>query len=179
MASMRGQPDPLARAAYLSLRGSFVPSKVRTIFVLESPPASGKYFYNPAGSVKEPLFRAMMKDVLGIEPGSKEEGLKEFAARGYLLVDATYTPVNRTKGKARDTIILGALPTLVEELKKYAAVETRLVLVKANVCTLLEPKLKKAGFNILNNGVKIPFPNRFHIRAFRDTIRSVLGTRHI
>jgi hypothetical protein len=29
--------------------------------------------------------------------------------------------------------------------------------VKANVCDL-EPKLKTVGFNILNGGVRIPFP---------------------
>jgi hypothetical protein len=35
----------------------------------------------------------MMKDVLEISPASKEEGLREFAGRGFFLIDATYTPI--------------------------------------------------------------------------------------
>ena len=46
----------------------------KIVFVLESPPKSGLYFYKP-GAVSEPLFSAMMKDVLEIKPQTKEEGL--------------------------------------------------------------------------------------------------------
>jgi hypothetical protein len=55
---------------------------------------SGKYFYDPEGLTTEPLFSAMMKEVLELSPQTKHEGLSEFAARDYPLLDATYTPVN-------------------------------------------------------------------------------------
>jgi hypothetical protein len=54
-------------------------------------PKSGLYFYKPEGLLSEPLFSAMMKDVLEIKPRTKDEGLREFAARGFLLIDATYS----------------------------------------------------------------------------------------
>lgn len=79
MPQTAAQPAPLVKADYLNFRNRFIPLNTKIIFVLESPPASGKYFYNPDGKTSEPLFRAMMKDVLGITPSSKEEGLKEFA----------------------------------------------------------------------------------------------------
>ena len=37
-----------------------------------------------ASLLTEPLFKAIIKDVLEIAPNAKEEGLAEFAARGYL-----------------------------------------------------------------------------------------------
>jgi hypothetical protein len=77
------------------VRAPYVPEHPRVIFVFESPPASGNYFYKPERTGYEPLFDAMMKDVLRIEPPqNKHEGLRAFADRGFLLLDATYTPVN-------------------------------------------------------------------------------------
>src|SRR5438128_4218909 len=50
--------------------------------------ASGKYFYDPTGSPKEPLFAAIMLQ-LGQSPITKEAGLRELQQRGWVLVDAT------------------------------------------------------------------------------------------
>jgi hypothetical protein len=79
---------------YADLRGRYTPEHPKIIFVLESPPVSGKYFYDPDGFTTEPLFSGMMKDVLELSPKTKHEGLIGFTAHDYLLLDATYTPVN-------------------------------------------------------------------------------------
>ena len=162
---------------YLALRGRFAPKEAKIIYVLESPPASGKYFYDPSGSTKEPLFTAIMNDVLGIKPPTKEKGLQQFAGRGFFLIDSTYTPVNRLKDKARDAVICGDFTGLVEDLKRYAQSHTGIVLVKANVCRLLGPRLTAAGFNVLNAGEVIPFPSNGQQGKFRAAIRRVLGPR--
>ena len=80
------------RNEYLAFRRKFEPENIRLVIVAESPPASGKYFYNPAGAVSEPLFAAFMLQ-LGFTPTTKEMGLREFQRRGWILVDATYEPV--------------------------------------------------------------------------------------
>ncbi len=91
----------LTRAEYHRYRDRYLPENRKTVFVLESPPVSGKYFYDPDGVVTEPLFRAMMKDVLDTDPKTKEEGLGEFAARGFLLepklAACGFTVLNRGK----------------------------------------------------------------------------------
>jgi len=46
---------------YLRFRNKYHPTNIKTVFILESPPASGKYFYDESGNVSEPLFKAMMK----------------------------------------------------------------------------------------------------------------------
>jgi hypothetical protein len=101
----------MTNGEYLRFRNRYIPPIRNIVFVLESPPISGRYFYNRDGALSEPLFRAMMKDVLEVAPASKEEGLQEFASRGFFLIDATYTPVNHCKGKERNAIISPGLPT--------------------------------------------------------------------
>jgi hypothetical protein len=47
---------------YLAMRKQYQPAPVKLIIVAESPPASGKYFYDPSGScTAELLFREMMR----------------------------------------------------------------------------------------------------------------------
>jgi hypothetical protein len=167
----------LTRAEYLRLRAPYLPEDPKIIFVLESPPKSGLYFYNPKGRVSEPLFGAMMKDIIGIKPRSKDEGLREFANRGFLLIDATYTPVNQDhlSLQERNKRILGDLPVLIAELHGYVGPDTGIVLVKANICTLLEPILTVHSFPILNRGRTIPFPSTGQQNRFREAVRQVLG----
>ena len=104
------------RNNYLAFRRCFVPSTVRLVIVAESPPASGKYFYDSAGAVTEPLFRALTRQ-LGVDSLSKKGGLLEFQRRGWLLVDATYEPVNKLGGAARNAVIVRDYPLLVADLR--------------------------------------------------------------
>jgi hypothetical protein len=167
----------LTPSEYFALRAPYTPARPKVIFVLESPPVSGEYFYNPAGRLKESLFRAMMHDVLEIAPETKAQGLGEFAARGFLLIDATYTPVNGYReGPVRDKIVVDGFHFLVEELQKYARAETRVILVKKNVCNLLARRLKDLNrFHILNSEDIIPFPGSGQQARFREIIRHTLG----
>jgi hypothetical protein len=167
----------LTPAEYFRFRERYLPEHPKIIFVLESPPKSGKYFYNPEGLISEPLFSAMMQDVLEIKPSTKDEGLREFATRGFLLLDATYTPVNHPhlSPRERDQLVLADFPLLAEELRKRSGPDTKVVLVKANVCRLLDSKLTDAGFPVLNRGKSIPFPSTGQQKKFRETVRQVLG----
>jgi hypothetical protein len=81
------------RNEYLAKRREFEPESVTLVIVAESPPISGNYFYNPNGEVSEQLFKALMEQ-LGVKPKTKLEGLREFQNRGWVLLDATYEPVN-------------------------------------------------------------------------------------
>jgi hypothetical protein len=71
----------MRRSEYLFLRRKFEPPSVKLVIVAESPPSSGKYFYNPEGTASEPLFAALMLQ-LRFAPTSKESGLREFQKRG-------------------------------------------------------------------------------------------------
>src|SRR4051794_14809782 len=99
----------MQRSEYLSLRSRFTPSSVRLVVVAESPPVSGKYFYDPNGAVTEPLFAALMKQI-GTKPETKNEGLLAVQKQGWVLVDTTYEPVN--SNRKRDEVIRRDHPQL-------------------------------------------------------------------
>lgn len=157
--SAESNETEIRREHYLTLRSKYLPTDLKVVFILESPPASGKYFYDEEGSINEPLFSAMM-ELLGLKPSSKRDGLRHFADSGHFLVDAIYEPVNELKRATRDNAILRNFDILVADLEKLADPrEIKFILVKANVCRLLEERLLSKGFNVRNNGVIIPFPS--------------------
>ena len=152
---------------YLKMRNRYHPSNLRHIFILESPPDSGKYFYDECGKVSEFLFKAMMR-FIEFTPSNKKEGLEYFQKCGYLLVDATYRQVNNLTCSERDKIICEDFDLLLEDLSNInPEKKIPLILVKANICEILEDCLEQKGFAVLNNKTKIPFPstgnqNKFH-----------------
>jgi hypothetical protein len=168
------------RRQYLSLRRRYKPKKLKLIIIAESPPASGKYFYDPIGRITEPLFAALMRHV-PFTPKSKDEGLRRFRRTGWLLVDATYEPVNKLKTSARNAVIDRSYKLLRRDLAVLTAGKPiPLILIKKNVCRRLEPKLKKAGFEVLNDGVEISFPSNGRQPEFHNKFRVILkGSRHV
>lgn len=66
------------RDEYLSMRREFEPTseRIKLVIAAESPPASGKYLYDPGGSVNEPLFKALMGQLGITRPTTKIEGLR-------------------------------------------------------------------------------------------------------
>jgi hypothetical protein len=161
---------------YINLRNQFTPPSPKLIFVAESPPASGKYFYAPDGGTNEPLFAAMMKCVLKIKPEAKEPGLEAFKQNGFLLVDSTYEPINKGLSEIqRDGKILEGYDSLVKDLISIDSTKkTPLILIKANICKLLEPKLLDDGFHVKNNGVTIPFPVVWYLNTFCKLIQELI-----
>lgn len=159
---------------YYNLRNKYRPINLRIVFFLESPPVSGKYFYDEEGSVSEPLFSAMMK-LFNFNPQNKREGLTYFADSGYFIVDATYEPVNKLKGIKREKKILENFENLVEDLKKLGnPKQINIILVKANICRLLEIRLISMGFKVLNHGSIIPFPSTGHQKKFYTEVGKVI-----
>ncbi len=155
---------------YLSLRKKYLPEKLKLVFVLESPPASGLYFYDENGKTSEPLFAAMMK-LLNFSEKNKKEGLEFFQKEGYIIVDATYEPVNRLKGKQRNDVILRDFDALIEDLENLTpGKQVPIVLVKANICRLLEQRLEHHGFKVKNNGIVVPFPSTGQQKKFHEEI---------
>ncbi len=162
------------RNEYLDLRRPYEPESIRLVIIAESPPASGLYFYDPTGARTEPLFAALMRQ-LRLSPLMKEDGLREFRRSGWLLVDATYEPVNERTGSWKDRVIDRDYPLLRDDLAKLISDRSiPLVLIKANVCRILEPKLAKDGFNVLNGGRVIPFPSTGHQKEFHQQFGAIL-----
>ncbi|SIQ94709.1 hypothetical protein SAMN05920897_11925 [Alkalispirochaeta americana] len=161
---------------YLKLRNKYLPEILRIIFILESPPASGKYFYDETGSTTEPLYNEIMK-ALHYKPIDKKDGLEHFKNQGFFLVDSTYKPINKMKYKERESTILSDFNNLIDDLESINGIESQLILIKANICRLLEEKLKLKGFRVLNEEIVVPFPSSGQQKRFHIEISKILELR--
>jgi hypothetical protein len=165
----------MTRGEYLSLRRRYEPEKVKLIIIAESPPVSGKYFYDRIGRVTEALFAALMKQLSYI-PRSKQDGLEEFQRKGWVLVDATYEPVNNHDAslRERNEVIARDYDKLRHDLLNLSPDRSApLILIKTNVCRLLKPKLVDDGFNVLNEH-PLPFPSTGHQQEFHPQFAAIL-----
>ncbi len=159
---------------YLACRNQHGPAHLKYIIVAESPPISGEYFYKPKHSSgnDEVLFYTLMK-YIGAHYSTKHEGLLQFQEAGWFLVDATYTSVNKIDDdKERDRVILQKLPELVADLRSLPTAP--IILIKANVCKVLESRLLKQGFPVINRGKRPRFPWYHGDKALLGTLDEIL-----
>jgi|HubBroStandDraft_5_1064220.scaffolds.fasta_scaffold257690_2 hypothetical protein len=92
------------------LRKSFRPGLITTLFVGESAPASGRFFYSGDSS----LFHAMKRAF-----GNQEIFLEDFKKRGFYLDDLVLTPINKLERHERLTQRQEAVPKLAKRLVEY------------------------------------------------------------
>lgn len=161
---------------FISLRNKYLPKTLNIIFVLESPPYGHGYFYDLTGRVSEVLFRAYMK-LLGINPTTKEEGLEFLKRKGWVLVNPIYTPVNKLPDKEADTLILENYQNFKKDLDQLLSKShsVPIILVKSNILKLLEKPLINDGYNVINNGVLIPFPLHYHANSFHEKVSKMIN----
>jgi hypothetical protein len=113
-----------------------------------------------------------------MKPTTKKQGLQAFCDSGHILVDATYSPVNKRKGKARTSTILADYKHLTTDLRSLCkSKEIEIILIKANVCRLLESKLRSDSFNVKNGGVVVPFPSHGQQNNFLRQMESIYKNR--
>jgi hypothetical protein len=169
----------MTRDECLSLRDQYEPEVIRLVIIAESPPTSGLYFYNPEGCPSEPLFAALMQQ-LRLSPLTKEGGLRGLQRSGWILVDATYQPVNTLSRSSRDSVIGRDYSLLLRDLRSLIPDQlTPLILIKANICRILGPKLEADGFNVVNRGRPIYFPASGWQKKFRRQFAEVLKSAGI
>jgi predicted transcriptional regulator len=137
------------------LRDQFKPTKVRTLFVGESSPASGTHFYRANSN----LFRATREAFALAFGDSVPDGpafLHDFRDRGCWLVDLADRPVNRLPGRPRkDAVDAGVerLSALISDAKP-----NRIVAVKATIAATVQQAADRAHF--AGEIVELPFPVR-------------------
>lgn len=164
---------------YKKLRNKYTPEICRMIFVFESPPESGKYFYDDTGSINEPLFKFMMKCFCPFEPVQKENGLEEFKRLGIMLVDAYYSPLNKSSSRQRKETILKNYLKLEADLKKIIGRNhTKILIVGTGLRKLLEPGLEKK-FYVINDGENVPFPLYRWGKKFAEKIRHLFNWHNV
>jgi len=96
------------------LRASFRPIKVKVLFVGESAPAGGDFFYKGTGQVHREFQRALSPTI-----GATPSFLGAFMAAGMYLDDLVLEPVNWLSRSQRNAMHSNNVPSLAGRIKEY------------------------------------------------------------
>jgi hypothetical protein len=143
------------------LRRTFHPRKVRILFVGESPPASGRFFYQADSG----LYRAIREAFTKAFPDLRERNfLKPFRNLGCYLVDLCETPVDRLKPKPRRKAHLEGEPSLSNSIRALRP-KTIIVVVRSIARNVQRSEL---AANWSGQHIELPYPGRWirHRAAF-------------
>ena len=143
----------MTRGQREALRRSFQPSKVKLLFIGESPPASGRFFYSGDSG----LYRAMRDVFRTLDPSiSNATFLQTFRVSGCYLVDLCREPVDKLPPRLRRAACVVAEKPLARII---ARVQPRMIAtlvrsIEGNVTRALERgRWKGPIFNL-------PYPGR-------------------
>jgi hypothetical protein len=143
------------------LRRSFRPALVRLLFIGESPPASGRFFYQRDSG----LYRAMRDAFRWAVPAiGDEDFLTVFRSSGCYLVDLCPEPVDHLDSKSRRALCRAGQPSLSRTLTRLQPV------MVATLLRSIEDNVRQAALRADWRGplIHLPYPGRWsrHRTAF-------------
>jgi hypothetical protein len=136
------------------LRRSYLPESVRLLFVGESPPASGRFFYQKDSG----LYRAFRDAFRAVDPEINDENfLARFREAGCYLIDLCPDPVDHMKPRERREACRVAEPALAEAIRVHNPPAMAIFLKS------IEPYVGRAIARAEWSGKLIctPYPGRF------------------
>ena len=143
------------------LRKNFLPNQVRILFVGESPPASGRFFYQENSG----LYRAIREAFVKVFPGLRDaKFLESFRDLGCYLIDLCKNPVDRLQPKARRKARRKGEPQLSETIRKSRP-QIIIVVIHSISRNVHRSELQA---NWSGRHVELPYPGRWirHRTAF-------------
>ena len=147
------------------LRHSFHPARLRLLFIGESPPASGRFFYRGDSG----LYRAMRDAFRTIDPSIADGNfLALFQASGCYLIDLCPEPVDHLNSKSRRAACRASEVSLARTIARLHP------LMIATVVRSIEGNVAQAAFRADWHGpfIHLPYPGRWsrHRDVFVETL---------
>lgn len=149
-----------------TLRSSFQPGRLRLLFIGESPPASGRFFYQRDSG----LYRAMRDTFRLVIPAIDDRNfLATFQAAGCYLIDLCLEPVDRLDAKARRIACRDGERSLSRRILQLQP------LMIATMLRSIESNVSRAALNANWRGpcIHLPYPGRW--RKHREVFSKALA----
>lgn len=152
------------------LRRRYRPPRVRLLFVGESPPASGRFFYKRDSG----LYRAMREVFESVDPAVNDETFLEvFQSSGCYLIDLCSEPVDRMPRALRRAACRAREQRLARTIVRLRPqmIVTMLSSIESNVSRAVA----RASWS--GPWLKLPYPGRWaHLKAeFVTGMQPVIG----
>ena len=158
------------------IRNAFRPAHLKLLFIGESPPASGRFFYHRDSG----LYRAMREAFRIADPSTSDEDfLAVFRSTGCYLVDLCQEPVDRLDSRSRRAACRAGEAGLSNAIARLqpAAMATLLRSIEDNAASAASAAQWRGPI------LHLPYPGRWsrHRKVFTDslvpTIASLLRER--
>lgn len=147
-------------------RASYRPKRISTLFVGESAPASGDFFYYGNTNMTRYMERALAA------AGLRGDGafLDRFKALGFYLDDLVLTPVNKLENAERRTLCRAAEKSLADRITEYRP--QAIVTLMVGIGDIVHAAAKAAGSNA--DLYVVPFPGMGQQTRFLKAMADIL-----
>jgi hypothetical protein len=147
------------------LRRRYRPERIRLLFIGESPPASGRFFYRQDSG----LYRAIRDAFRMVDPSITDDTFLEiFQGSGCYLIDACATPVDHLDARSRRAACLAGEPALTRKIRQLepAAMVTLVKSIRANVRRVAAQAGRSGPI------LELPYPGRWasHRKIFLERL---------
>ncbi|MBR1156780.1 hypothetical protein [Bradyrhizobium sp. JYMT SZCCT0428] len=146
-------------------RARFRPATITTLFVGESAPVSGDFFYDGNNAMLTHMQRAV-ETALGVG----DDFLERFKAYGWYLDDLVLTPVNHLTKSERNAQCLGAQASLAARITEYQPLV--IVSLMIGIKNIVEAAAAAAGSDAQRFAV--PFPGMGQQTRFKAAMARII-----
>lgn len=145
------------------LRRWYRPERIRLLFIGESPPASGRFFYRQDSG----LYRAIREAFRMVDPSiTNDTFLETFQRSGCYLIDACAGPVDHLDARSRRAACLAGEPALSQNIRRLEP-DAIVTLVKS-----IRDNVRRAAAQAGWDGpiLELPYPGRWvsHRKIFLE-----------
>jgi hypothetical protein len=148
-----------------AVRARFRPERIATLFVGESAPSSGDFFYYGNTAMFRHMRRAVERAL-----GESSDFLQRFKACGWYLDDLVLTPVNHLTKSQRKAKCLDAQKSLADRIAAYQpeAIVSLLIVIK--------PFVDAAAITAGSNAPRyaVPFPGMGQQARFQSAMACIV-----
>jgi hypothetical protein len=148
-----------------AVRARYRPERIKTLFVGESAPHSGKFFY-----CGDTAMLRHMRSAVELALGESDDFLDRFQASGWFLDDLVLMPVNHLTKSQRRALCQAGVESLAHRIAAYRpeAIVSLLIGIKPFV----DEAAKKAGSDVPL--YVVPFPGVGHQTCFKAEIARII-----
>lgn len=147
------------------LRASYRPTKIKVLFVGESAPAGGVFFYKQTGQVHSQFRQALAPHI-----GESPTFVEAFQQEGFYLDDLVLKPVNWLSRSERRAIHAASVPSLASRLREYEA--PLVVAFTKGIATPVKAAIAASGISCQFEVV--PFPGNGRQGEFRSAMTAIM-----